>query len=334
MLSRVAEALYWMGRYIERAEDLTRLLAVNFNALLETQPEEARQGWQPLVKMTGDEDLFYSLYGEATAQSIAEFLLWHPLNQNAVTACVTRARENARSVREQISSEMWGQLNLLYHLLRDVNKPAVLISPADFFGQVRDGSQAFQGITAATLTHSEAYQFIQLGLFMERADKTARILDAKYLHINRLEKEGHETALQLIALLRSCSAFEPFRRSAMGELNSPRVAEYLLLDQSFPRAVLFCFNRCLHALSQIGGEGGLQSKVDHPARSLGRLRADLEYLDIREILGERMDPFLDSLLVRLNYVGDDVARSYFSTRAILPDSRPQQQQQQQSLATP
>ena len=103
MLSRVAEALYWMARYIERAEDLTRLLAVNFNALLETQPEEARQGWEPLVEMTGDEELFYSLYPEANARAITEFLLWHPHNPNAVTACVTRARENARSVREQIS---------------------------------------------------------------------------------------------------------------------------------------------------------------------------------------------------------------------------------------
>ena len=254
MLSRVAEALYWMARYIERAEDLTRLLAVNFNALLETQPDAARQGWEPLVEMTGDEGLFYSLYPEANARSVSDFMLWNSLNPNAVSACVTRARENARSVREQVSSEMWGQINQLYFLLRDVNREEVLASPSNFFGQVRDGSQAFQGITAATLTHSEPYQFVQLGLHLERADKTARILDAKYVYITGLDPDSAETSLQLIALLRSCSAFEPFRRTAHGELNSQRVAEYLILDHYFPRAVLFCLNRSLHSLELVGGD--------------------------------------------------------------------------------
>jgi len=322
--------MYWMARYIERAEDLTRLLAVNFNALLETQPEEARRGWEPLVEMTGDEDLFYSLYPEANARSISEFLLWHPLNPNAVAACVTRARENARSVREQISSEMWGQINRLYFLLRDVNREAVLTSPSDFFGQVRDGSQAFQGITSATLTHNEPYQFVQLGLYLERADKTARILDAKYLYITRLETDSAETTLQLIALLRSCSAFEPFRRTARGEFNSLRVAEYLLLDAYFPRAVLFCLNRGMHALDMVGGAGeDYQLEVERPRRTLGKLRSELEYMSILEILGDKMYPFLNSLMVRLNGIGGEIARAYFSTRVILPDSRPQQQQQQQ-----
>src|SRR5258705_4000059 len=175
MLSRAAESLYWMARYIERAEDLTRLLAVNFNALLDTQPEEAGQGWQPLIAIAGDEKVFGEAYDEVTAQTVIEFFLWNPLNPNAVTACINRARENARSVREQISSEIWEHINRLYFLVRDVKRRAVLASPSDFFNQVRDGSHAFQGITTATLTHGEPYHFIQLGLHLERADKTARI---------------------------------------------------------------------------------------------------------------------------------------------------------------
>ncbi len=330
MLSRVAEALYWMARYIERSEDLTRLLAVNFNALLETQPDAARKGWEPLVEMTGDEDLFYSLYPEANARSVSDFMLWNPLNPNAVSACVTRARENARSVREQVSSEMWGQINHLYFLLRDVNREEVLASPSNFFGQVRDGSQAFQGITAATLTHSEPYQFVQLGLHLERADKTARILDAKYVYITGLDPDSAETSLQLIALLRSCSAFEPFRRTAHGELNSQRVAEYLILDHYFPRAVLFCMNRAMHALEQVGGDGSERMPgTEQPYRSLGRLRSELEYMSILDVLGDKMYPFLNSMMIRLNGIGVEVARNYFTTRVILPDSRPQQQQQQQ-----
>src|SRR5512136_1153301 len=131
MLSRVADLLYWIGRYIERAEDLTRLIAVNFNAVLDQAHLDAQQGWAPLVAMNGDEALFYEIYGEATAQNVIEFMLWQPLNPNAVTACITRARENARSVREQISSEMWEHLNRLYFLLRNIDRSAVLDNPHD-----------------------------------------------------------------------------------------------------------------------------------------------------------------------------------------------------------
>ncbi len=330
MLSRVAESLYWMARYIERAEDLTRLLAVNFNALLDTQPADARQGWQPLVNITGDEQLFVEAFSEAQAEPVIEFLLWYPLNPNAVSACINRARENARSVREQISSEMWEQINRLYFLARDTSRAEVLANPSEFFRQVRDGSQAFQGITAATLTHGEPYHFIRLGLHLERADKTARILGAKYQYINQLARNSAETSLQLIALLRSCSAFEPFRRAARGEMDIELVVNYLLLDRAFPRAVLFCLNQGLGALDSLGGGQPELQRAANPRRALGRIAADLEYLDIHEILADKMDPFLNQLLVRLNAVGDEIARAYFTTRVILPDSRPQQQQQQQS----
>ena len=330
MLSRVAESLYWMARYIERAEDLTRLLAVNFNALLDTHSaEDALQGWHPLVNITGDEDLFTASYPHTNAESVIDFLLWHPLNHNAVTACINRARENARSVREQISSEMWEQINKLYFLVRDTSRSTVLANPSEFFQEVRNGSQAFQGITSATLMHGEPYHFIHLGMFLERADKTARILDAKYLSLNTLPRESAETSLQLIALLRSCSAFEPFRRSAKGELDIEHVAYYLLLDHDFPRAVLFCLDASLKALDILGSTNAESLKITHPRRTLGRISADLEYLDINEILGDKMDPYLNQLLVRLNAAGDDIARAYFNTRVILPDSRPQQQQQQQ-----
>jgi uncharacterized alpha-E superfamily protein len=329
MLSRAAETLYWMSRYIERAEDITRLLAVNFDALLDIHPEKANEGWLPLITITGDQDLYTKVYGEASPRSIIDFLLWHPDNPNAVTTCINRARENARTVREQISSEMWEHINRLYFLVRDINRTAVLNNPNEFFSQVRNGSQAFQGITNATLTHGDSYQFMKLGMLLERADKTARILDAKYLYISRLERDSAETYPQLIALLRSCSAFEPFRRSAKGELSVERVVDYLLLDRSFPRAVLFCISRSMDALDTIGSDNPPLQKTEHPKRTLGRISADLEYLDIHELLGDGMDPYLNKFLVRLNAACDDVARAYFNTRVILPDTRPQYQQQQQ-----
>jgi uncharacterized alpha-E superfamily protein len=329
MLSRTAETLYWMARYIERAEDITRLLAVNFDALLDIRLEDARAGWLPLVTITGDEGLFTKAYGQLTPRAVIEFLLWHPANPNAVTACVTRARENARTVREQISSEMWENINRFYFLVRDVNRASVLNNPGDFFSQVRHRSQSFQGITAATLTHADPYHFLQLGMYLERADKTARILDAKYMHISHLPPDSAETYPQLIALLRSCSAFEPFRRAAQGELSIERVVDYLMLDRTFPRAILFCLTHSLQALDELGSDNSPLLKSEHPRRTLGRLSADLEYLDIHDLLGDGMDSYLNKLLNRLNTIGDDVARAYFNTRVILPDSRPQHQQQQQ-----
>ena len=327
MLSRVAESLFWLARYIERAEDLTRLLAVNFNALLEAQPDVVAQGWGPIVAVTGDDALFAELYGAPTAAAVIEFLLWNPLNPNAVITCITRARENARSVREQISSEMWERINRLYFRVKDADRAAVLRNPHEFSLLIRDGSQAFQGVTLTTMSHGEGYEFIRLGHHLERADKTARILAAKYAYIRSLPVASSETSLQLIALLRSCSAFEPFRRGRGIALEIEPVTEYLLLDKQLPRAVLFCIIRALQSLETVAE--GTPPRPEGARRILGRLRAELEYLDIGEVLGEPLEGFLTQLLLRLNAAADEVARSYFNARVILPDSRPRQQQQQQ-----
>jgi uncharacterized alpha-E superfamily protein len=186
----------------------------------------------------------------------------------------------------------------------------------------------FQGVTLATMTHSEPFEFIRLGTHLERADKTVRILSAQYAAFSRAPADSAETALQLFALLRSCSAFEPFRRAPGVSLEIDQVVHYLLLNREFPRSVLFCVNRSLQSLDLLGRPGD-QSQPDHPRRSLGRLGADLDYIDLSPILSGRLRGFLDELLLRLNGIGGDVSRTYFDTRVILPDDRPRQQQQQQ-----
>lgn len=329
MLSRVAESLYWMARYVERAEDLTRLLSVNFNTLLDSKPVDARHGWEAVLGVNGDDPLFGEFHKEVNTQSVIQFMFWEPLNSNSVVSCITRARENARGVREQISSEMWEAINRLYFLVRNTDQADKISSPTAFFEMVRDRAQAFQGIASATMTHSEPYQFIQLGLHLERADKTARIIHTKYHQFNLFSASPAETSLQLIALLRSCAAFEPYRRVSAGQLYAENVVEYLLLNREFPRAVLFCLNRCQHTLVVIGDDQLMPIRSESPRRVLGRLGADLEYLDIHDIFGDNMDPFLSQFLARLNAIGDEIARTYFNTSIILPDERPRQQQQQQ-----
>lgn len=330
MLSRVAESLYWTSRYIERAEDLTRLLSVNFHALLDIGGGEAARRWRRLIALTGDETIFARHFEEASARSVSEFMLWHPANPNAVAACVDRARENARGVREIISSEMWQQLNRLRLLVRGVSRDAVLAGPHEFFGQVRDGSQAFQGIAGATMTHGEAYQFIQLGKYLERAEKTVRILDVEYETVSDLSEGSPEASLQLTSLLRSCSAFEPFRR-ASAPLQVVRVVEYLLLNREFPRAVQFCLERCRWALDAVAGAGApdRSARKEAPQRAVGRLCADLQYLDLMEVVQVGLRPYLRVLLERINATSDEIARCYFNTQVILPGAKPDEQQQQQ-----
>ena len=317
-----------MARYIERAEDFDPYAGGQLQYPAGRRPADSSAAWEPVITMNGDAALFHEIYGPASAAAVIEFLLWHPLNPNAVTACLTRARENARSVREQIGSEMWEHANQLYFMARDVDRPAVLRSPHQFFQQVRDGSQAFQGVTMATMTHDEPFEFIRLGTHLERADKTVRLLEARYLEVSRLPAGSPETALQLIALLRSCSAFWPFRRAAGLIFCKPTRWWILLLSRDFPRAVLFCVNRCRQSAALVGDPAG-QSRPDHPHRSLGRLSADLEYLNLPEVLGGQMAPYLGQLLQKLNGVSADIARTYFNTRVVLADERPRQQQQQQ-----
>ena len=329
MLSRVAESLFWMARYVERAEDLTRLLAVNFISQLDSHSGDAQQSWQSLIGIAGHDKLFHDTYDKANVRSVTEFMLWGAENPNSVIACITNARENARSTREQISSEMWECINRMYFLMRNTSHSEVLTNPTEFFDQVRDRTHAFQGITSATMTHSEPYQFIQLGLHLERADKTARIIGVNYLPLVQLTGGSAESSLGLITLLRFCSAFEPYRRTVAGQISPESVAEYLLLNREFPRAVLFCLNACLNRLARIGDGASNTTRSDSPRRVLGRLEADLEYLDIHDVLGENMEPFLSTFLVRLNHVGEEIARTYFNTNIILPDERPRQQQQQQ-----
>ncbi len=331
MLSRVAESLYWMSRYIERAEDITRILTVNFHALLDARLEDSQQGWQSLVSITGDDPLYKRNFPEYSARNVSEFLLWHPSNPNAVMACLTQARENARSVREQISIEMWEHINKLYFLIKEVNRSAVLRGPHEFFSQVRDGSQAFQGVTDATLTHGEGYEFIILGKHLERAEKTVRILDVKYATVNTMVEGTPEASLQLVAMLKSCSAFEPFRREYASVLQTSRVAEYMLLSQQFPRAVLYCLLRAQRAVGVLATDTSIpmSNQAARSNRTLGRMCAELQYLDIQDVLGEKMHPLLLKQLRLMNLVGDEITRAYFNTQVILPGPKSQQQQQQQ-----
>ncbi len=324
MLSRVADSLYWMARYMERAEDITRILTVNFNALLDLPPHDVEQSWRSLIAITGDGALYAQHFEAYGSREVMALLLWHASNPNSVFACINQARENARTVREQISSEMWEQINRLYYQLRDVDQRRVLRGPTDLFASVRDGSHAFQGVTHATMTHGDGYHFIQLGKHLERAEKTARILDVKYAALGGLEDGSPLQTIQLSAMLRSCSAMEAHRKVAK-TLQVGRVVEFLLLNRQFPRTVMFCMTSVLDALRRISAEG-----EENPAvRAAGRIVADLTYQQIDDVMSEGLHAYLERTINRMNALGDEVTRSFFSAQIILPGWRNYLQQVQQ-----
>ena len=316
MLSRVAESLYWTARSIERAENTSRLVGVSFHGLLDARVSDPKQEWRDLLRAMGRDDLFREHFAEYTPNAVTEFLLWHPSNPDTVTACVARARENLRGVREQISSEMWEHLNRLHLLVARARPSRVLQAPHEFLVRVREGSHAFQGVTKATLSQGEAYEFLELGAHLERADATTRVLltSAPTLVAQPVDR--------LSSLLRSCGGFEAFRRHESQEVQGQLVAQFLLLDRSFPRSVLFCAERCLEAVQVISGDS------EHPERSLGMLVARLAFADVSQLEAPNLGALLDEVLTGVHAVGSELSGAYFATRVVLPGPYAQQQQQQ------
>ncbi|HEY9906899.1 MAG TPA: alpha-E domain-containing protein [Thermosynechococcaceae cyanobacterium] len=316
MLSRVADSIYWLNRYVERAENVARFIDVNLNLLLDS-PAGVTQ-WEPLVVTTGDLPLFRARYGEASAKNVIRFLTFDAEYSNSILSCLRSARENARSVREIISSEMWQQVNSFYLMVNDAaqeNSSSRNIS--EFFTQVKMESHLFVGVMNATMTHNEGWHFGQIGRFLERADKTARILDVKYYILLPSVRDVGSTLdeLQWMALLRSASAYEMYRKRGAHRITPVSVAEFLVLESEFPRSIRFCVTQAERSLHQITGTaiGTWRTPVE---RTLGRLRSDLDYLTIEDMIEVGLHETLDNLQGRMNDVGEKIFETFFAVQAV------------------
>jgi uncharacterized alpha-E superfamily protein len=322
MLSRVAESVYWAARYVERAEDVTRLLDVNFHALLDRQVADRGEAWQELIALLGDEAAYLEHFEEYTAESVSDWILWHPGNPSAVTGCIELARENARSVREQISAEMWQALNKLFLLSRTSGRAATYTGPHAFFEQLRTHAHQFQGAVDATMEHDESYEFVRLGLYLERAEKTTRIVGARYPAAAVVDDDDPARVRTLVDLLRSCGAFEAYVRRHGLAVEPLTVAEELVRSTHSPRSVLHCLGNCLHAVEAVGGDNRVLTRI------LGRLCAEVEYGET-DASGPAVGAAMGSLLSGINAVGEALTRTYFSNRALSVATLAAQEVQQQ-----
>jgi uncharacterized alpha-E superfamily protein len=330
MLSRVADAIYWASRYVERAENVARFIDVSLNLMLESSAHGERD-WASLINTTGDHEIFEKKYGQATPSNVTQFLTFDDEYSSSILSSVSRARENARSVRDIISREMWQELNEFYLMVVQMARPGVQPEDLiDFCARVKRAGIYFEGVTNATLSRGEAFHFAHLGRMLERADKTSRILDVKYFLLSPSQtslSQGQSQSqgpsqIQIqngvgsnvdqvgwTTLLNSASALQMYRQ--IWHVTTPdTVSEFLLLDRNFPRSILRCVRRAQESLHAISG-APLGSFENESERLLGRLRSELDYAKIEEIMEQGLHQYVDALQGQLNDVGSAVQRQFF-----------------------
>jgi uncharacterized alpha-E superfamily protein len=340
MLSRVADSLYWMSRYAERGENIARILDVNLQLMLDLPklgPEEQKTLWEPVLRSTGDHEDFFKHYKATSSDNVIDFLTFHSKNSNSILNCITTARENARHVREQISLEMWEEINRAYLWMKSQTlKKIQRQGPYEFFTAVKNASHLFQGITDGTMTHGEDWDFIQVGKYLERADMTTRILDANDEIFIKTPAKNSQTGgtLQWSAILRSCSSHDAYRKFYVAQVEPDKVVEFLILNEFFPRSIRFCAQELNHSLRRISG-----CKEEHftnqAEKLTGRLVAELNYSALEDIKTVGMHQYMDDLQVKLNTIGEAIFQTYlFSPSLSEPEPEPKPESEAESEAAP
>ncbi|MEE2935329.1 MAG: alpha-E domain-containing protein [Planctomycetota bacterium] len=313
MLSRVAESIYWMSRQVERAENLARFLEVTHNLILD-QPENLVDVWEPLVQVTADNEIFQQRYGEPTAETVTQFLAFDAEYSNSMLSSLRDARENARGVRESLSSEAFEQFNDFYHFVFEAAQKPVLESPTEFFDAVRRIAIQWTGVLDSTMPRDLGWHFANVGRLIERADKTSRILDVKYFNLlPRVDDVGTAIDdLQWSALLLAISGFEAYRRKHH-LISIDKVVEFFLFNESFPRSILFCVTGAEDSLNKICKISGPDSGVLAKQRT-SALCHRLGATQVQEVLAGGMHQFVDSIQIQLNQIGDAMNEDYFHAK--------------------
>jgi len=318
MLSRVANSLYWMVRYIERADNLARLIEVNEQLMLDlgrVEPESVSALWRPIVLSTGDDELFEESFPSGSKNDAIFFLTEDRSNPNSIVSCIASARENARMVRDQLAEALWEELNGLYlFVVSDESSTMLANDPASYYETIRRSTFSFHGIAAATTMRSEAWDFMDLGRHLERADKTTRFLDITTFLESREQELAVTADEHWMAILRSCGGVGSFRSIYRGRFSPQNITDFLVFSPSFPRSVRFCVDRVDASLHAITGSsrGSFSNDAE---REAGRLVSSLAFGSCKEVLESGLHGYLDELQLKLNAISEAI----FETYVLLPD---------------
>lgn len=309
MLSRVASHLYWLSRYLERAENMARILDVGASLALLSGEGDALAAIEPLV-ITDTLDAFDATGLPRTPENVARFLAWSPAHPSTIVNCLEASRENARAVRGSITSEMWENINDTWLQLAAKRRSGTGPTDAAFFDWVKERSHLFRGVSFATIRRDQPYRFIRLGTFIERADNTARILSVKQARRSpESDGDGLTDYYRLSAVLRSVSSLEAYRDTYRDAIDARRVAELLIFDPTLPRSLRFCFDEVVRILAEL---------PQGPARSARRLAAHmlalLQHGELEDVYGVGLDAFLERFLRNNVRLGEAVHAAYMETK--------------------
>lgn len=307
MLSRTADHLFWMTRYMERAENLARLLDVTWQMSLVPQSiEAANQSWKAILALNSLEEAFAAKYDEVNGDNVLRFMVRDHDNFSSIYSCLRMARENAHAVRGTITTEMWETMNSTWLEARSQSFEQITSAGiSEFFDWVKMRSSLSRGTTLGTLLQDEAYNFIRLGTLLERADNTARILDVKYHVLRPHGDEGATDFYQWGALLRSVSAFEVYRKAYRDVITPERVAELLILRKEMPRSLLFCLSGVMKSLEQLSNRQSGETQ-----RRAGLLHSQLRYGRVEDILAQGLHEYLTDFMDRIYDIGDGISRDF------------------------
>jgi uncharacterized alpha-E superfamily protein len=315
MLSRTADHLFWMARYMERAENTARMLDVNYQtSLLPQGADSAETGWSGLLSISELTWSFSQKHQHVTPQAVMDFMVSDASNPSSIVACLHAARENARAVRGALTTEVWETQNQTWlefkRVLRDSDFQR---DPSALFEWVKFRSHLSRGVTVGTMLQDEALHFLRIGTFLERADNTARLLDTKFQALAGGDYFGVDSAKEALevdfyhwsAILRSVSGFEIYRKVYRNVIHPDKVAELLILRPDMPRSLAACMNDVMMNLELVANDQSSQT-----LRRAGRLRADLQYGRIDEILSTGLHAYLTAFLDRVNDLGVGISRDF------------------------
>jgi uncharacterized alpha-E superfamily protein len=318
MLSRTADHLFWMARYTERAENTARMLDVNYQtSLLPQSAAVAQAGWEGILSISELQPSYAAWHSSVNSHDVMQFMVKNELNPSSIISCIKQARENARAVRGTLTTEVWETINQTWlELKRKLKDGEFEADPGKFFEWVKFRSHLSRGVTVGTMLMDEALHFIRLGTFLERSDNTARLLDVKFHALQSdfygaaSEKDQELDFYHWSAILRSVSGFEIYRKVYRNVITPERVAELLILRPDMPRSLHASLNAVVENLALVANA---QSKDTE--RTAGKLRADLQFGHIDEILATGLHAYLTQFLDRINALGVKISRDFLMPSA-------------------
>jgi uncharacterized alpha-E superfamily protein len=331
MLSRVASSVYWLNRYIERAENYSRFVDVNQQLMMDLDVDAVSQ-WMPLVFTTGDHELFQKKYSSPTPRNVILFLTFDQDNPNSIYSCLVRARENARTIRENISQSMWETLNEFYlevkyirleFLKNSLDENISLDMPLassygenlfDFFKLIRRNCQTFYGMTDSTINHDDVYHFAKIGRNLERADKSTRILDMKYFILLPNSQEVGSTLdlIQWLSVLKSASAQEMYNK-IYPKIVPLNIAEFIIQNPQFPRSIYFCLEEIRESIDKVSGLGMQDYSEESPNRQVNKVLKEVAGANMVSVFQSGFHEYIDGLQSQLNDLGNSIQKRFFET---------------------